>query len=96
MRNAADPDQVNGAGRKVQIRQERAVNDVREVMSTASGRRVLRSIVVELCGIYRTGEEPSRDTGLRIRADLCAVCPKEWELAEREHRELAQREGVEE
>lgn len=44
VRNAADAEQVERAGRKVESREDRAINDLRYVMLEPSGRRFLWGI----------------------------------------------------
>lgn len=108
VRNSADPRQVEAAGRKEGMRGEQEVNDLQVVMSTPNGRRFMRRLIVETAGLYRSsylngptgrGSDPvflegMRNVGLQQFAEVCEHCPTEWTLAEKEHRDQRQMEGL--
>lgn len=84
VRNAADPEQVKAAGQA----EKRVVNsyrdDLRWVMSTAQGRRLIAAILAQ-CGANRISfsdsdritsfNEGSRNIALMLQADLEQACP---------------------
>jgi hypothetical protein len=104
--NSADESQVKAAGRKEELRREREVNDLKFILSTASGRRYMHRLIVEIAGLYRssylgapTGRETdpaflegARNLGLQLFSEIRAHCPEEWALAEKEQRLLSQQE----
>lgn len=77
--NAADPEQVAKATKKGALARIQQMNDLRQVMSTRSGRRVLWGLLAE-CGVFRTSfhtngsivyfNEGMRQIGLKLLADL--------------------------
>lgn len=109
VRNSADPDQVNTATQKEQLRGERERNDLIALMSTAYGRRYIRRVVVDLAGRDRstylngpTGRdsdkdflEGARNLGLQVLAEVMDACPEQWFLAEKEHHDYRRMEGLE-
>lgn len=108
VKNSADEEQVRKAGDKEKLRAEREVNDLIAVMSTAHGRRHVRRQIVEVCGLYRSsylgsptgrGSDPvflegNRNVGLQLLAEVRQYCPDLWLLAEREHNEILEMEGL--
>lgn len=107
VKNAADPEQVRGAGRRVNKRDARWKNALRVVMSTPEGRLVFgeRSLgFLAQAGIYeaiwRGNSEMGRlaarhDFGVEILAQLLQVGEDFYELMERECRAIARRDAGE-
>lgn len=78
VQNAADESQVKNAGTKEKRQREKDLDDVRNVLTTLPGRRLLWRYLSE-CGVFRTSWHPSalihfnegkRDMGLKILADI--------------------------
>lgn len=95
VKNAADPDQVKKATEKTESRQDRELNDVREVMNTVRGRRFMWKYLA-FCGIYKTsyaGEheifynEGMRNVGLKLLADVNEASPEAYLQMLRENKE---------
>lgn len=51
--NAADSEQVNEAGKRLQITREDELNDIRSVLSTKQGRRFIWRLL-DRCGVHRS------------------------------------------
>lgn len=78
VRNAADPDQVKSARREERHATKSEIADMREVLSTEPGRRVIWEFI-EYCGVFEsswvTGNEiylmqGRREAGLKILGDV--------------------------
>lgn len=106
--NSADNKQVKRAADKETLRRERETNDLKSLLETVHGRRFLRRMIVEVAGIYRSsylggptgrGSDPAflegqRNVGLQLLAEVQTVNADLWLLAEREHNETLQAEGL--
>lgn len=108
VKNSADPKQIKAASQKETIRVEQIANDRKAVMSTPSGRRFVRRLIMEIAGKDRStvygdgltgrGVDPilegMRNVGLQVYAEVLDSCAEEWFLAEKEHRAQLQAEGL--
>lgn len=84
VKNAADKKQVKRAKQTETFKRENEIEDMRVVLSSPHGRRVIWRYL-ELCGVFRYGFEDDprfetfmagkRDIGGRILADLTDVDP---------------------
>jgi hypothetical protein len=95
VRNAADPQQVRRAGRKVDDREDQFAAALATVMSTTAGRLVFAELL-ERAGLYQTVfdhsgsvmyfREGRRNFGLEIQAALVAADDALYDTLERERR----------
>lgn len=78
VRNAADPEQVKAGKREENHRVTEELEDLRQVLETGYGRRVLWGLL-EWCGVFESSWAPSaaihynegrRAVGLKIMADI--------------------------
>jgi len=85
VKNAADDKQVRGAVRDEKNRREQELNDVRNVLNSAFGRRFVWRLL-EFSGIYKTSftgnshtffNEGMRNIGLSIMTDINEACPEQ-------------------
>lgn len=81
MSNAGNPEAVKEARLKTSDRRDREIDDLRVVMSTVQGRRVINRIM-EFCGMFRTSftgnsytffNEGQRNVGLFLYGELQEV-----------------------
>lgn len=92
-----DLETQQGEAEEASVESERAgreaAKDLKDVMSTASGRRVIWS-VIDTCGLFRaayTGgdgtifNEGMRNVALKLVAQLRAACPSEYLTMLEEH-----------
>jgi len=95
VKNAADPEQVEKAKQKVESRNDRRLNDVREILNTKRGRRFMWE-TLEFCGIFKTSladphqifyNEGQRNVGLKLLADVNEASPEAYLLMLRESKE---------
>lgn len=86
MKNASDATQVKEAKIKEKIGRDLELNDIRQLIATAHGKRVFWRYL-ELCGVYKssfTGSsetfflEGQRNIGLKILADIVDADPKAY------------------
>ena len=86
VKNAADPEQVKSAGKKVSRKEQEWAADLRSLMTAPYGRRVLRRIF-RLCGLNQLSHvrgdthetsfnEGQRNVGLRILAECAQADPQ--------------------
>lgn len=92
VRNAADPEQVNDANKKIGLRKDQAEDDLRAVLSTPSGRRFIWSIIGQ-CSIYDTNFISSSESfarqgrqilGNELITRIARADPEAWLLMQRE------------
>lgn len=79
VRNAADESQVKEAEKKVKRTREHELDDIRKVLDTPAGRRVLWRYL-SMCGVFKLSfnhsgaitslNEGKRDIGLNIMGDI--------------------------
>lgn len=96
VKNAADPEQVKQAGTREKFGRERELGDLRAVMDTKEGRRLVWRLM-EFGGVLteRFDENSLRmarlagnaRTGLMLLADIDAACPELFDTMRREARE---------
>lgn len=81
VRNAADPQQVRRGARVANRRRERELNDLRAVLATAEGRRVVWRLL-EHCHVFASIWDPSsrihyqagrQDVGHYLMAEIAAA-----------------------
>ncbi len=102
VRNAADENQVNDAGRKVKRQLDQELTDVFAIMTTPEGRRFMWRLINEICHYdapdfnhsgsvtnYNLGE---RNVGRQIKADLYSASIDLVQQMERENWALLQGE----
>ncbi len=86
VQNAADESQVKGAAIKKKLLDESEANDLRYVIQSEQGKRVLWRLL-ETCGIFKssfTGSsetfflEGQRNVGLKLLADIMRVDPDSY------------------
>jgi len=86
VKNAADPQQVKEAAGKEKRVREHELNDIREVVNSAGGRRFVWRYL-EICGVFRSSftgnnttffNEGHRNVGLKLLADLMEGCPERY------------------
>jgi len=86
VRNAADPAQVKEAERKERFGRERELEDVRFILQTLQGRRLIWRYLA-LCGVFRTSftgnshtffNEGERNIGLKLLADVNEADPESY------------------
>ena len=103
VRNAADPDQVKHAARKERQREQRVGEDVRAVMGTLQGRRLMWELLSR-AGIYRSVWDNSarihynagrQDFGHELLGLLTEHDDEGYLLMEREARAVARNDGLE-
>lgn len=84
--NSADPEAVARAGEREELAEEQALADMRAVLDTPEGRRVLRALVA-FCGVFHTTftgnsetffKEGGRNVGLKILADVRIAAPQHY------------------
>jgi len=106
--NAADEGQLADAERKTKELQELADQDLREILKTPGGRRFVRRLLVETCGILKStytqnitgrGSDPTylegrRDIGRQLLAEIRRIDYKLWLVAEAEHLERIEKGEV--
>jgi hypothetical protein len=95
VRNSADPEQVEEASRKTRIKAKTEALDLKFVMSSVQGRRVM-SRILESSGLnestYRADPNRTyyvmgaRDFGLNIQEELLTHCEEEHDLMVKEAR----------
>jgi hypothetical protein len=95
VKNAADEEQVKKAKSKVESRNDRRLNDVREVLNTKRGRRWYWSMM-KFCRIFETSNadehqifynEGMRNVGLKLLADVNEAAPEAYLVMLRENQE---------
>jgi len=95
VKNAADAEQVEKAKQKVESRNDRRLNDVREVMNSKRGRRFMWELL-DFCGIFKTSladehqifyNEGMRNVGLKLLADVNEASPDAYLLMLKESKE---------
>jgi hypothetical protein len=95
VKNAADPEQVEGAKQRAESLNDRRLNDIREVLNTRRGRRFFWRYL-EICGVYKTSNadqhqiffnEGMRNIGLQLLADLNEAAPEVYLIMLREAQE---------
>lgn len=84
VKNAADKRQVKRAKQSEEFRRENEIEDLRLVLGTPQGRRVIWRYL-EICGVFKYGFQPDaryeafvngqRNIGGRIIADMAEVDP---------------------
>lgn len=88
VKNAADSDQVRQAGEKEERGRERDLNDMRTVLSTLSGRRVVWRYLT-FCKVFESSftgnsttffNEGMRNVGLALLADIHEAEPQAYLL----------------
>lgn len=94
-KNAADATQVKKDEDRQKQGRDRDLSDLRSVMSTREGRRVMNRLI-EFCGVMSTGFNPNgsitnfnlgqRNVGLKLYADLEEGCPQSYLLMRQEAR----------
>jgi hypothetical protein len=69
--NIADPSEIEKAKQKEDLRRKQELNDIRTVLSNASGKRLMWKLL-ERCGTYRTifDADPSKMSYLSGKQDL--------------------------
>lgn len=89
MTNAADPSRVAAASRAERDAMKRHREDVRWVMGTVQGRRLMHGYLAQF-GVFRTSYVPGapdsatifnegqRNMALRIFADIDDACPEQY------------------
>lgn len=92
VRNAADEEQVKEARLKEKFGRERELEDMRSVLASHRGRRLIWRYLEE-CGVFKisfTGssetffKEGKRDIGLRLLADINDAAPEAYSIMLRE------------
>jgi hypothetical protein len=98
VQNAADPVQVADAGKKLSIQRRNELNDLRRVLETTEGRRVIWRIL-EKCGVYRSVWHPSaqihfncgqQDLGHWVQAEITNADQEYLFLMMKENKERLQ------
>jgi hypothetical protein len=98
MKNASDPSQVKNAKVNEKLRRDQELNDVRSVLGTIQGRRLLWKYL-ELCGVYKTSFtgssetfflEGQRNVGLKILGDIMDADPMAYVNMMKENKEIKQ------
>lgn len=89
MTNAADPSKVAAATRAEREQRKRHREDVRWVMGTVQGRRLMHGYLAQF-GVFRTSYVPAasdsatifnegqRNVALRMFADIDDACPEQY------------------
>lgn len=86
VKNAASESQVNTASDKMQGTRDRELNDVRHVLGSIQGRRLIWRYL-ETCGVFRTSftgssqtffNEGERNIGLKLLADINEASPESY------------------
>ena len=84
VKNAASPKQVAAAGRKARFKHDRELEDLKEVLSTKPGQRLIWRYI-ERCGVYTfaSGDvglvnfnEGRRSAGLEILKEVNEISPE--------------------
>lgn len=83
--NAADESQVNAAKRRERESARQSGNDMRAVLATAEGRRVLWGFLdsLDLSCVHPSGSQTyfnlgERNLALRIKSEIIKADPKAW------------------
>jgi|SRR5699024_529662 len=98
VKNAGDAEQVKAAERTERRQRQQRTADLREIMATPHGRRFVRHLVLDVCGLQRSsylnnisgrGSDPvfhegQRFVGATVYDQVAAVCFEQWLLAEAE------------
>ena len=91
VKNAADPQQIKEAKQKEKLKRDVAADDLRKVMRTPEGRRVMWRLLAR-CGTQRISYighpyethtlflEGERNVGLMLTADLVEACKEQYLL----------------
>jgi len=86
VKNVADPKQVKEAGRKVERKREKELNDLRRILSEDFGRRFIWRYL-ELCGVFKSSftgnsetffNEGKRVVGLTMIKDINDANPEAY------------------
>lgn len=87
VKNAADESQVKGAEQKMKSARERELADMRFILSTAQGRRVIWRYL-EACGVFQISfnhsgaitsfNEGMRNIGLKLLTDINDAAPEAY------------------
>lgn len=93
--NCADAEQVKEADRRATDKRAQELADMKAVMGTPAGRRLMWRIVNELChfdtlsavhsGSFTYLNEGERNIGRLLKADAYEAAFKEWQLMEKEY-----------
>lgn len=91
--NASDKKQIDEAGKKRKQKDSEEVTDLREMLSTAAGRRVLWR-VLEVCraeqisfstnALQMAFNEGHRNVGIQLKAQIAIASPEMWSLMQEE------------
>lgn len=96
VKNAADEEQVRQAGTREKFGRERELNDLRAVMQTVEGRRLVWRLLqigriftdrFDANSLQMARNEGGARTGLLLLADIDAACPELYDTMRREARE---------
>jgi len=103
VKNAADPEQVKRAGREERFDRKRELEDVKAVMETVAGRRLLWRIINKLCHFDSSSAEHSgsmtylnegeRNIGRVLKSDICETAFPEYQQMEKEYWKAITDEG---
>jgi len=85
--NAADPEQVHAGAHKSKRRAEKELDDLRRILDTPFGRRVIWRYLDQVCGVFRLshmGEqthetafnEGNRNVGNTLMAEVLKASPE--------------------
>lgn len=95
--NAADPEQVKKAAQADKRDRQRQVEDMRSVLNTVQGRRVVWRYLCE-CKVFETSFHPSgsqtyfnegmRNIGLQLLADINESSPEAYQVMLKESKEI--------
>ncbi|MCK5236710.1 MAG: hypothetical protein KAR06_06965 [Deltaproteobacteria bacterium] len=93
--NAADPEQVKRAKLSDKDIRKQELSDLRFVMESPEGRRMMWRIINNLCHVNTLSAENSgsltyfkegaREVGLTLKTDVYEEAFNEWQLMEQEH-----------
>ena len=91
--NAGDEAQVKGRGRKADLARRRELDDLKQVMSSAAGRRLVWR-ALGYCGVHRSSfstnaiqmsySEGRRNVGLWLESEVMEVSPEHYLLMQQE------------
>ena len=102
--NLASPSAARRTAAQVELRQQQRDNDLRAVLSTAEGRRMLWWLLDDLCGLHSsafggntadlTFREGRRDVGVKLMQHAQAVAPDSYVASLLEHVAAAKEEAL--
>lgn len=95
VKNAADPQQVKKAGREERFARRMELEDIKVVMDSPAGRRLMWRIINKLCHFDASSAEHSgsmtylnegeRNIGRVLKSDICEAAFEEYQNMEKEY-----------